>query len=144
MDRDLPRGGWRFWRIPAYIAAALAIVAAAVPLLVPVSSLIPRISAVAAEKLGQPVSIEELHLFLLPTPRVVAKGIVVGKAREAVVEELEIVPELLSLLSGPTTIRLVRAEHVALNEAALAIPAGMPKSAGDAPSAALQVRRIEL
>jgi hypothetical protein len=56
------------------------------------------------------------------------------------VGELEIVPELLSFITGERNIRLIRAENVALKESALAIPGSMPKGAGQP----VAVRRVLL
>lgn len=142
MNEPVARRGWRFWRWPVVAAAGLAALGAAVPLLVPVSSFIPEIERVASEKLGQPVRIAELRLHLFPTPRVVAKDLSAGAKREVTVSELEVVPELLSFVSGPRTIRLVRAEGVTMKEAALAFIGAMPKSEGGGD--AVQVRRIRL
>lgn len=138
------RGGWRFWRWPVLGAAALAIAGAAAPLLLPVSSFIPQVTRIASEALGQPVRIEELRLHLFPTPRVVAKGLGVGPRNEVAVEELEIVPDLLSFLSGPRTVRAVRAEGVAMKEAALGFIASLPKADAAAKSEPLHVRRLQL
>ena len=115
--------------------------AAAVPLLVPVSRFLPELQAIASEKLGQPVTIGELSLHMFPTPRMVAKDIVVGKRSDAQLGELEIVPELLSFLSGTRTIRLIRAERVALKESALAIPGSLPKGGAGEP---VVIRRVLL
>jgi uncharacterized protein involved in outer membrane biogenesis len=114
----------------------------AAPFLVPVSSFIPELTRVAAEKLGQPVSIQDLKLHLVPTPRVIASGISVGRKNDVTVGELEIVPDLMSLVSGARTVRLVRAEKVVVLESALAIPKAMPKSGSD--GEAVRVRRVEV
>ena len=114
----------------------------AAPFLVPLEGFVPELSRLASEKLGQPVSIGELRLHMLPTPRGVAKEIVVGKRREVLVGELQIVPELLSLVSGPPTIRLILASDIVLKEAALAIPGHMPK--GPASGEEVRIRAIEL
>jgi hypothetical protein len=124
------------------IGGAVVALLAAAPFLVPLEGFIPELSRLASEKLGQPVRIEELSLHLLPTPRGVARGIVVGKRQEVAIGTLEIVPDLLSLVAGPKAIRLVRAEDVALKEAALAIPAAMPK--GGAGGEAIRVQRLDL
>jgi AsmA-like C-terminal region len=133
--RSISRGA-RWFLLAAGLVAVAAI---AVPFLVPVASLIPRITLVLSASLGQPVTITDLRVRLLPTPRLVAEGIRIGKKDEVVIGELEIVPELLSLLSGPRTIRLLRAEKVELKEAALAIPDRMKKG-GDT----VVVRRLVL
>jgi AsmA-like C-terminal region len=108
--------------------AVAAAVAVAAPFLIPVSHFIPQLALFASEKLGQPVTIEDLRLHLLPTPRVVAHRITVGRKAQLLIGELEIEPDLVSLAFGPRTIKLIRADRVAIDEAALAIPRGMPKS----------------
>ena len=115
--------------------------AIAVPFLVPIDSFIPQISSIASQKLGQPVSLSDLKLRLLPTPRAVAYGITVGKRRQLRIRELEIVPDLATLFSKPWTIRFVRAQDVELDEAALAMLFAIAGS--DAPDP-YQVERVQL
>jgi uncharacterized protein involved in outer membrane biogenesis len=130
--------GLRWWLIGV---AALAAIAVAVPFLVPVSYFIPELARAASEKLGRPVAIEGLRLHLVPTPRVVATGVAVGKKTEVAIGELEIVPDVMSFVSGPRTIRVIRAERVVVEESALAIPKGMRKGTGGEP---IRVRRLLL
>lgn len=134
--------GWRFWRWPAGIAAVLAISAAAVPFLVPASHFIPQVTRIAAEKLNQPVSLGDLRLHVFPTPRVLAQGLQVGMKGEVAVEELEIVPELLPLLSGRLSVRAVVARGVRMKQAALAIPDGLPKAQDG--GEAVSIKRVRL
>ncbi len=134
--RKLSRGvRWLLILVALLVGAAIA-----VPFLVPVSTFIPRIAQAASESLGQPVTISGLSLHLMPTPRLVADGIGIGKKSEARIGELEIVPDLLPLLSGKLAIRLLRAEKVELKEAALSIPDRMPKGGGEP----VPVRRLVL
>lgn len=128
-------------KVLVLVAVLLVAVVAAAPFLVPVSSFIPELTRIAAEKIGQPVTIQDLKLHLVPTPRMVASGVTVGKRNDVTVGELEIVPDLMSLVSGPRTVSLVRAEKVVVLESALAIPKGMPKSEG---GEAVRVRRVEM
>jgi uncharacterized protein involved in outer membrane biogenesis len=121
--------------------ALFVLVLIAVPFLVPVSGFIPELEGIASEKLGQPVTIDDLRLHLLPTPRVVANGITVGKRLDVTIGELEIVPDLMSFASGPRTIRLIQAERVYVEQSALAIPKGMPKGQGGEP---IRVERLVL
>src|SRR5947207_15180962 len=106
---------WLRWTL--VIAAVVLVAAIAVPFLVPLGTFIPRVSAYASAAVGQPVTISELQLHLLPTPRAVALGIRVGKRDEVRIEELELVPNLLAVLQGNRSLRLVRAERVQLKEA---------------------------
>lgn len=124
------------------VIALLTAVAIAVPFLVPVSSFIPTLALIAADKLGQPVAIAQLRLHALPTPRMVARDIRVGRQDDIRIGELEIVPDLLSILFGTRTVRLIRAEGVELKESALSIPKRIPK--GDAGGEPVLVERILL
>lgn len=108
-------------------AALLLAAAAAVPFLVPASHFIPELSRIASEKLNQPVRIDDLQLHLIPTPRVVAAGISVGRNSEVTIGELEIVPDLLSFVSAPRTVRLIRATRVEVQESVLAPGRSLPK-----------------
>lgn len=128
---------WLRWTL--LLAALLIAAAIAVPFFVPLSTFIPQITEQASKALGQPVVIGDLQLRLLPTPRAVARGVRVGKREEVKVEELQIVPDLVSYLSGAGAIRLISADKVELKEAALQIPGKMPK--GGEPVA---VRRVVL
>ena len=131
---------WMVKKVLGILLVAMVGAVVAAPFLVPVSSFIPELTRLAAEKIGQPVAIQDLKLHLVPTPRVIATGITVGKKSDVTVGELEIVPDLLSLVSGPKTVRLVRAEKVVVLESALAIPKGMPKAQG---GEAVRVKRVE-
>jgi hypothetical protein len=119
-----------------FVAAAIA-----VPFLVPVAHFIPQISAMASQKLGQPVSIGDLQLHLLPTPRAVAYDVGIGRRGQVRIKELEIAPELLSLFSRPWVIRFVRAENVDLDEAGLVSLFSMDRGEGAAP---YRVNRVQL
>jgi uncharacterized protein involved in outer membrane biogenesis len=115
--------------------------AIAAPFLVPIDRLIPEISSIASQKLGQPVSISDLKLHVLPTPRAVAYGITVGKRQQLRIGELEVVPDLATLFSTPWTIRLVRAENVELDEAALVLLFAIAHSGAPDP---YEVKRVQL
>jgi len=121
------------------IALAVAF-ALAVPFLVPGSYFIPEVTRLASERLAQPVEMEDLTLHLLPTPRVIGHRISVGRKSEILIGELEIVPDLNSLIVGPRSLRLVRASRVAFDEGAFAIQRGIPKRS-DEP---VPVRRLIL
>jgi hypothetical protein len=128
---------WKWLGLSALVVLAGAV---AVPFLVPVSSFIPEISRIASEKLGHPVRMEDLRLHILPTPRVVASGIEVGRAGDARIGELEIVPDVVSFLTGPRTIRLIQVRDVALRTLAFPLPAATKDSGkGGEP---LHVRRL--
>jgi hypothetical protein len=93
--------------------------AIAVPFLVPLSHFIPGLERTVSAKLSQPVSIDDLQLYLVPRPKLVATGISVGRRAEVTIGELEIVPDFLSFVSGPRTVRLIRAARVEVQESVL-------------------------
>ena len=70
-----------------------------VPFLIPAETYLRKAERVASDALGVPVTITKGNLFLLPSPRVIATNIVVGKNQEMVVEKLLIVPTFTSLFS---------------------------------------------
>ena len=121
------------------VAVAAAVMA--VPFLVPVSHLIPGLTRFASDKLGQPVTMEDLKLHLVPTPRVVGHRITVGRKGQVLIGELEIEPDLASLVFGPRTVRLVRAQRVVIHESALDMARGMPRGKAGGP---VLVRRLQL
>lgn len=131
----------RFLRRALGGCAVAAVIAIAVPFLVPLSHFIPELTRFASKELGQPVTMEDLRLHLLPRPRVVGHRISVGRRAQVLISELEIEPDLFALASGRRTLRLIRANRVVLDESVLALPGAMPKRA---PAEALNVRRLVL
>ena len=127
---------WKWWAVSVSVACAGLV---AVPFLVPASSFIPEITRIASEKLGQPVRIGDLRLHLVPTPRIVASGIEVGLAGDARIGELEIVPDVLSFLTGPRAIRLIQVRDVALKQPAFPLP---PASESARKGEPLHIRRL--
>jgi hypothetical protein len=120
------------------VAAAFALAA---PFVVPVTHFIPKLTRLAAEKLGQPVAMEGLTLHLVPMPRIIGHRISVGRRSQLLIGELEIEPDFAALASGRLAIGRIRAHRVVLDEDALAIPRGMPKSR---PGEPVLVRRLTL
>jgi uncharacterized protein involved in outer membrane biogenesis len=94
--------------------------ALAVPFMIPTWSYIPELNRLLTQQLGMTVAIQDLKLYVLPTPRITAYGVRLGKSQETRIGALEIVPDLGSLLSVPTSIRLVRVANLELEEGELA------------------------
>src|SRR3954462_7140784 len=108
-------------RTVSWMAGSAAVViglAASAPALIPASRFLPQLSAEMSRKLGQPVEIAELSFTLLPTPRAVAKNLVIGRKADVRIAELEVVPAVWPLLWGEQRVRLIRARDVALKESA--------------------------
>lgn len=76
------------------------------PFLIPMQTYLRQAEKLASKQLGQPVSIDSAHLFLLPSPHVTANDIVLGKNQELNIDALVITPTLASLFSDAKTIDL--------------------------------------
>jgi uncharacterized protein involved in outer membrane biogenesis len=122
-------------------AVLLLAAAAAVPFLLPLSHFIPGLEREAAAKLGQPVAIGDLELHLIPRPKLVARGIRIGRGAEVTIGELEIVPDVGSLVSGPLTVRVIRAAHVEVQESVLRPGRKLPEAGQGRP---ITVERVVL
>jgi hypothetical protein len=124
------------------LGAVLVLAAAtAVPLLVPLSHFIPGLERTASATLQQPVSIDDLQLRLVPRPKLVAAGIRIGRRDEITIGELEIVPDLWSFVSGPRTVRVIRAARVEVQESVLRPGRRLPSGGAGEP---ITVERIML
>jgi AsmA family len=116
------------WFRPAVIIGGLLLLALVIPFLVPLRGYLPEVTAIASQKIGQPVTIEDMRLQILPTPRVALYGIKVGKAAPLQIAKLRVVPDVWSLFGEHKAIRLIRADGVRIREAAIAMLGKMPKS----------------
>jgi hypothetical protein len=113
------------------LGAVLMLAAAtAVPFLLPWSHFIPGLEREAAARLGQPVAIDDLQLYVIPRPKLVASGIRIGRRAEIAIGELEIVPDLASFFSGQRTLHLIRAARVEVQEPVLRAGHRLPGGGG--------------
>ncbi len=110
------------------------VVAALLPLAIPTSSYIPKIQELAGEKLGEPVTVAELGVSLLPLPSATLKGIAIGEGQAIRVGSITVRPDVFSLLSETKVIRDIELEGLEVNQALLqriplwAKPAPGPKT----------------
>jgi uncharacterized protein involved in outer membrane biogenesis len=130
------RGALRRTLLGGVVVLAAAI---AVPFLLPLSHFIPGLERMASAQLGHPVLIDDLHLYLIPTPRLVASGIRIGRRSDVTIGELEIVPDFSSLISGPGRVRLIRAARVEVQESALRAGRRLPEGQRGEPIAVERV-----
>ena len=123
----------------ALIVVALLLLLVAVPFFIPLHTYLKQIEQLASEKLGQPVSIESLHVALLPTPRANLGNLRIGANAEVTVEDVAVLPVLSSLFAEVKLIDSVELKHVKMNSAAVNFISAMPKSQG---AAKAQVRHV--
>ncbi|HUJ86340.1 MAG TPA: AsmA family protein [Burkholderiales bacterium] len=132
------KGKW-LWALLVFIGLIAA--ALAVPFLVPLEGYIPQLTQRVSDSIGQPVSIRDLRLQLLPTPRVAIVGLKLGRKDEVSIERASIVPDLLLLLSGEVVLREIRADGVHIKQSAFDLLDKLPKGGG---GGGVLVRRIVL
>lgn len=116
-----------------------------IPFFIPVRTYLDQAERMASEAVGAPVTIGSGRLLLVPTPRVVAKDITVGKQQELKLEELSVVPALGSLFADTKVIE-IKVTRPVMKKAALDIISAL--SAKDStPStapAAVSVKRVTI
>jgi len=114
------------------------------PFFIPMQTYLHQAEKIASEKVGQPVSINSAHLFLLPSPRVVADDIVVGKNQELKVESLVVIPTISSIFSATKIIDLSISKPVLKKAALDFISALTAKKSESSGAAAVNIRHIKV
>ncbi|MGH8735963.1 MAG: AsmA family protein [Burkholderiales bacterium] len=130
----------RKWLWALVVLFGLLVAALAVPFLVPLEGYIPELTKRVSKAIGEPVSIEDLRLELLPTPRVAIIGLKLGRKDEVSIERASIVPDLLLLLSGEVVLSEIRADRVHIKQSVFDLLDRLPKSGGGG----VLVRRVVL
>src|SRR5512146_2651124 len=131
----------RKWLWALIVLFGLLAAALAVPFLVPLEGYIPGLTKRVSDAIGEPVSITDLRLQILPTPRVAIIDLRLGRKNEVSIERASIVPDLLLLFSGEVVLHEIRADGVRVKASALDLLKRLPKGGG---SGGLLVRRIVL
>lgn len=116
-------------RLAIAFAILLAIMVA-VPFFIPVSSYIPQIEKLAADKLKEPVKILSLKVAMLPLPHATLTGITVGKAPDIAIQTVTVTPDIFSLFGTVKVIRSIEVEGVTVKQDAFAKISGWTKSDG--------------
>ncbi len=116
-----------------------------IPFFIPVRTYLDQAERIASEKVGAPVTIGSGRLLLVPTPRVVAKDIMVGKQQEFKLEELSVVPALGSLFADTKVIE-IKVTRPVMKKAALDIISALSAkdSAPSTAPAAVSVKRVTI
>ena len=121
---------------------ALAGVAALVPFFVTLNDYIPALEKELSARVGEPVSIDELHAALLPVPHARVDGVSIGTAEEVQVGKVTLKPNLWSLLRPQKIIRSVELDDVTLTQKALGALAAL--SQGDKGAGSVRVENVRL
>jgi uncharacterized protein involved in outer membrane biogenesis len=114
-----------------------------IPFFIPMRSYLDQAQLAASEKIGVPVTIASGSLFLLPTPRVIARDITIGKQQELTLAEVSIIPDLKSLLSETRVLEL-KVDKPIIKKAAMEILSAYTskQSKADSGPAAVNVKRV--
>lgn len=127
------------------IAAAIVVgLLLILPFLIPMHAYLHQAEQIASEKLGQLVTIQSAHLFLIPSPRVVANDIVVGKNQEIKVARLVVMPTIGSLFSATKIIDLTISKPVIKKAALDFVTALAAKKSESNEAAAVNIRHIKI
>ncbi len=135
----------RWLKAAAIVLGVVLAVAAAVPFLFPVHGYIPQLEKRAGEALGEPVSIADLRLTVLPVPGARAQGIEIGADRAIRIGSLSIHPALLSLFDETKVLRAVVVQGVVIDERLIALLGALAKRPDKAATpSALRVKQVHL
>ncbi len=108
------------------------------PFLIPTQTYLNKAERIASEKLGVPVTIASGHWLILPSPRVVASDITIGKDQEVKVAEVVVTPTLSSLFSATKVIDL-KVSKPLLKQAAIELISVLSSKKSDESSEAVAV-----
>jgi hypothetical protein len=116
-----------------------------IPFFIPMRTYLDKAERMASQQIGAPVTIGSGRLLLIPTPRVVAKDISVGKQQELKLEELSVIPTLGSLLSE-TKIIEIKISRPVIKKAALDLLSALSAKDTEASTApiAVNVKRVTI
>ena len=127
------------WKPVAAIVGVLLVAAIGLVNFIPFNNYIPRIEKLASETLHEPVTINSLHINILPSPQVKLEGLTVGTLKDIKIETIT-VSGLDLVLSESTQLDSVEADTTTLQQDALLRVARWGKPAGGAPG--LQIARV--
>lgn len=124
------------------MAGALVAIAAVVPFFVTLNDYIPALEKELSTRVGEPVSIDNLHAALLPVPHARVEGITIGTAGDVQVGKVILKADLWTLVRREKVIRSIDLEDVTLTQKALGSLAGLAQ--GDRGAGAVRVENVRL
>ncbi|MFM9913839.1 MAG: AsmA-like C-terminal region-containing protein [Methylophilaceae bacterium] len=127
-------------KLIGWIALALLVLLLLVPFLIPMQTYQRQIEQVASAKLGVPVTIQSLHIAMLPSPRANMGGIVVGSGAEITVADISAVLDVATLFDKVRVISRLEIRQPVIKQAALPLIQGIKLSN----ETTLVVRRIHV
>ncbi len=133
------------WKRKLIWAGVIIIVLLVIPWMIPMSAYTKQAESLAARALGVPVHIGSLQVAILPTPRLIASDLIVGRNEEFRVARLTVLPALTSMFSETKAISSIRFENPIIKKAALDIIAALSKQPKDTSSkTTINVHKIRI
>lgn len=133
----------RWLKISAFSLGVVLMLALLLPFFIPLDRYIPQIQKIAADQLGEPVTIQKLKFTLLPSPAVTLSGITLGSAPVNRVGSVTVRPVLASLLREVTVLRAVEIDGVTVNRPLLEKALALARRPVEGPQT-VKVERIKL
>ena len=124
------------------VLGALIALAAIVPFFVTLNDYIPALENEISARVGEPVSIENLHAGLLPVPHARVEGMAIGTAGEIQVANVTLKPDLWSLIGNDKVIRSVEFDDVTLTQKGVGALAAL--SQGDRGAGKFTIKNVRL
>ena len=125
------------------IVVLSAAIMAILPFLIPLDHYIPWVEKTASESLHAPVKIQSLRFSLIPTPRLVIKGVAIGRPHDLAIASVTAEPLLRSLFSPVKVLRKLTLRGVLAKDSALAKLAALGGKGSSGPSP-VNIARIAL
>ncbi len=114
----------------------------AVPFLIPTATILKQIEKAASEKLGVPLTIQSLHLAVLPTPRVNIKGIAIGKDADIHVASVAAVLDVTTLFSPVRVLSRLDVDQPIIKQSAVSLLSPLLTQPGDGGASPVAIRKI--
>ncbi|HYN53888.1 MAG TPA: AsmA family protein [Methylotenera sp.] len=114
------------------------------PFLIPTQTYLNKAERIASEKLGVPVTIASGYWLILPSPRVVANDIAIGKDQEIKVAEVLVILTLSSLFSATKVVDLEVSKPFLKQAAIELISVLSSKKSEPSEAAAVNIRHVKI
>ncbi len=108
-------------------AVLLLLVLLCLPWLIPTSSYVPKLEAIAESQLNQKVKINSMRLALLPSPRLHIKGLLIGDSLLNA-QVLTVVPDVFSLFGQDKVISAIQVDSLGVKSDALVMLSHLAKA----------------
>lgn len=114
------------------------------PFLIPMQTYLHEAESMASDELGVPVTIGTGHLSFLPSPRVIAGNITIGKDQEINLDQLVVIPTLSSMFSAVKSIEIKISKPIIKKSALDLLSTLFAKKSESSEASAVSIKRISI